>query len=104
MNEVYGRGWQRGDRIAQAGWTTTGTMRGGEGVAVVDARTAAVTHLLDLGRDDLGKGCCQVLGWSADGAVLFRYDVRGLARWRPETGEVAWVARDVRGLVALAAG
>ncbi|MFG1675301.1 hypothetical protein [Micromonospora sp. NPDC049282] len=104
LNEVYGRGWQRGDRIAQAGWTTTGTMGGGEGVAVLDARTGAVTRLLDLGRDGLAKACCEVLGWSADGAVLFRYDLGGLARWRPETGEVAWVARDVPGQVALPAG
>ncbi|WP_089154793.1 hypothetical protein [Micromonospora sp. NBS 11-29] len=103
LDGVYGRGWQRGDRIAQAGWTTTGSMSGGEGVAVVDARTGAVTHLLDLGRDRLAKACCEVLGWSGDGAVLFRYDVGGLARWQPETGEVAWVARDVPGQVALPA-
>ncbi|MDG4803965.1 hypothetical protein [Micromonospora sp. WMMD980] len=103
LNEVYGRGWQRGDRIAEAGWITTGTMSGVEGVAVLDARTGAVTRLLDLGRKDRAKTCCEVLGWSADGAVLFRYDLGGLARWQPETGEVAWVAHDVDGLVALPA-
>ncbi|SCG55802.1 hypothetical protein [Micromonospora humi] len=103
LDEVYGRGWQRGDRIAQAGWTTTGTMGGAEGVAVVDARTGAVTRLLDLGREDRAKACCEVLGWSADGAVLFRSDPTGLARWRPETGEVDRVARDVTGPVSLPA-
>ncbi|WBC13198.1 hypothetical protein O7600_18790 [Micromonospora sp. WMMA1998] len=103
LDEVYGRGWQRGDRIAQAGWTTTGTMGGAEGVAVVDARTGAVTRLLDLGREDRAKACCEVLGWSADGAVLFRSDPTGLARWRPGTGEVDLVARDVIGPVSLPA-
>ncbi|ATO15754.1 hypothetical protein CO540_19555 [Micromonospora sp. WMMA2032] len=103
LDEVYGRGWQRGDRIAQAGWTTTGSMGGAEGVAVVDARTGAVTRLLDLGREDRAKACCEVLGWSADGAVLFRSDPTGLARWRPETGEVDLVARDVTGPVSLPA-
>ncbi|SCE87625.1 hypothetical protein [Micromonospora mirobrigensis] len=104
LNDVYGRGWQRGNLIAQAGWTTTGSMNGAEGLALLDARTGAVTRLLDLGREDRAKACCEVLGWSADGAVLFRYDLGGLARWQPETGEVAWVARDVGGLVALPAG
>ncbi|MFI5834437.1 hypothetical protein ACIA5A_12255 [Micromonospora sp. NPDC051300] len=103
LDEVYGRGWQRGDRIAQAGWTTTGSMGGAEGVAVVDARTGAVSHLLDLGREDRAKACCEVLGWSADGAVLFRADPTALARWRPETGEVDRVARDVTGPVSLPA-
>ncbi|GAA3748129.1 hypothetical protein [Micromonospora maritima] len=103
LDEVYGRGWQRGDRIAQAGWTTTASMGGAEGVAVVDARTGAVTRLLDLGREDRAKACCEVLGWSADGAVLFRSDPTGLARWRPDTGEVVRVARDVTGPVSLPA-
>lgn len=106
LNEVYGRGWQRGDRIAQAGWTTTagaaGTMSGAEGVAVLDARTGAVTRLLDLGREGRTKGCCEVYGWTVDGAVLLRYDA-GLARWRPETGAVDWVASNVPGRLSIAA-
>ncbi|MFF0100292.1 hypothetical protein ACFYO8_13275 [Micromonospora sp. NPDC005257] len=106
VNEVYGRGWQRGDRIGQAGWTTTagaaGTTIGAEGVAVLDARTGAVTRLLDLGREDRAKGCCEVYGWTADGALLFHYDA-GLARWRPETGAVDWVASDVPGRLSIAA-
>ncbi len=106
LDEVYGRGWQRGDRIGQAGWTTTvgpaGTMSGAEGVAVLDARTGAVTRLLDLGREGRAKGCCEVYGWTADGELLFRYDA-GLARWRPETGAVDRVAGNVPGSLSIAA-
>ncbi|MEE3919090.1 hypothetical protein V2I01_13860 [Micromonospora sp. BRA006-A] len=77
-------------------------MSGAEGVAVLDARTGAVTRLLDLGREDRAKGCCEVYGWTADGDLLFRYDA-GLARWRPETGTVDWVASDVPGRLSIAA-
>ncbi|SIQ57952.1 hypothetical protein [Micromonospora avicenniae] len=102
VNEFYGRGWQRGDQIAQAGWISTGGMDGLEGVAVVDATTGVVTRLLDLGRDR-SKGCCGVLGWDGD-AVLLRHDPGGLLRWRPATGEVTGVARDLKGEISLAAG
>lgn len=103
VDEFYGRGWQRGDRVARAGWITTGTMGGLEGVAVLNARTRVVTHLLDLGRDRW-KGCCEVLGWDSDGAVLLRHSPGGLLRWQPETGEVTGVTRNLFGAVSLAAG
>ncbi|MFG1886500.1 hypothetical protein ACGFIR_01325 [Micromonospora sp. NPDC049051] len=103
VDEFYGRGWQRGDRVARAGWITTDTMGGLEGVALLNARTRVVTHLLDLGRDRW-KGCCEVLGWDRDGAVLLRHDPGGLLRWRPETGEVTGVTRNLPGTVSLAAG
>ncbi|MGC5018782.1 hypothetical protein [Micromonospora sp. DT47] len=100
VNEFYGRGWQRGGRIAQAAWITNGVIDGAEGVAVLDARTGAVTQLLDLGRDNRSKGCCEVLGWDGDD-VLLRLDGQ-LVRWRPETGEVTGVVRALAGMVALA--
>ncbi|MFG1778812.1 hypothetical protein ACGFIG_20595 [Micromonospora sp. NPDC049048] len=103
VDEFYGRGWQRGDRVARAGWITTDTMGGLEGVALLNARTRVVTHLLDLGRDRW-KGCCEVLGWDRDGAVLLRHDPGGLLRWRPETGEVTGVTRNLPGTVSLPAG
>lgn len=103
VDEFYGRGWQRGDQVARAGWITTGQFQGVEGVAVLNAGTGVVTRLLDLGRDSW-KGCCEVLGWDADGAVLLRHDPGGLLRWRPETGEITGVVRDLYGEVSLAAG
>ena len=77
-------------------------MSGGEGVAVLDARTGEVTRLLDLGREGRAKGCCEVYGWTVDGDLLFRYDA-GLARWRPETGAVDRVAANVPGSLSIAA-
>ncbi|MGN9764035.1 hypothetical protein ACTMS2_02550 [Micromonospora sp. SD12] len=103
VDEFYGRGWQRGDRVARAGWITTDTMGGLEGVALLNARTRVVTHLLDLGRDRW-KGCCEVLGWDSDGAVLLRHNPGGLLRWRPETREITGVTRNLFGAVSLAAG
>ncbi|RLK24446.1 hypothetical protein DER29_2359 [Micromonospora sp. M71_S20] len=103
VDEFYGRGWQRGDLVARAGWITTDTMGGLEGVALLNARTRVVTHLLDLGRDRW-KGCCEVLGWDADGAVLLRHNPGGLLRWRPETREVTGVTRNLFGAVSLPAG
>ncbi|SCG19275.1 hypothetical protein GA0070610_5642 [Micromonospora echinofusca] len=103
VDEFYGRGWQRGERVARAGWITTDTMGGLEGVALLNARTRVVTYLLDLGRDRW-KGCCEVLGWDSDGAVLLRHNPGGLLRWQPETGEVTGVTRNLFGAVSLAAG
>ncbi|MFF5054384.1 hypothetical protein ACFY1S_14500 [Micromonospora sp. NPDC000663] len=101
VNEFYGRGWLHGGRIATGAWIVSGEIDGAEGAAVLDARTGAVTHLLDLGRDR-AKGCCPVLGWDNRGAVLLRLDPAGLARWNPETGEITGIVRDLRGVVALA--
>ncbi|MGN9775042.1 hypothetical protein ACTMS0_04585 [Micromonospora sp. H33] len=103
VEEFYGRGWQRGDLVARAGWISTGTQSGLEGVALLNAGTGVVTRLLDLGRDRW-KGCCEVLGWDRDGAVLVRHDPGGLLRWQPQTGEVTGVVRDLYGEVSLAAG
>ncbi|MGW1058540.1 hypothetical protein [Micromonospora rubida] len=103
VDEFYGRGWQRGERMSRAGWITTDTMGGLEGVALLNAETGVVTHLLDLGRDRW-KGCCEVLGWDRDGAVLLRHAPGGLLRWQPETGEVTGVVQDLHGQVSLAAG
>ncbi|MFI5487706.1 hypothetical protein ACIBXA_28235 [Micromonospora echinaurantiaca] len=103
VDEFYGRGWQRGDLVARAGWLTTGQFQGVEGVAVLNARTGVVTRLLDLGRDRW-KSCCEVLGWDAGGAVLLRHDPGGLLRWQPETGEITGVVRDLYGEVSLATG
>ncbi|MGW4498530.1 hypothetical protein ACWENR_07925 [Micromonospora sp. NPDC004336] len=102
VDEFYGRGWLRGERLARAGWISAGNTSGLEGVAVLDARTGTVTQLLDLGRDGW-KGCCEVLGWDREGAVLLRHAPGGLLRWRPETGEVTGVTRDLYGAVSLAA-
>ncbi|MCO1596381.1 hypothetical protein M8C17_14570 [Micromonospora sp. RHAY321] len=101
VNEFYGRGWLHGERLARAAWITNSQIDGAEGVAVLDARTGAVTHMLDLGRDRT-KGCCDVLGWDNQGAVLLRLQPAGVARWHPETGEVTGVVRDLNGVVALA--
>ncbi|MEO3770884.1 hypothetical protein [Micromonospora sp. B9E7] len=101
VNEFYGRGWLHGERIASAAWITSSEIDGAEGVAVLDARTGAVTHLLDLGRER-AKGCCPVLGWDNQGAVLLRLEPAGLARWNPETGEITGIVRDLRGAIALA--
>ncbi|MEH1026157.1 hypothetical protein [Micromonospora profundi] len=101
VNEFYGRGWLHGDRVARAAWITNDRIDGAEGVAVLDARTGAVAHVLDLGRDR-AKGCCEVLGWDKQGAVLLRLEPAGLARWHPETGEITGVLRDRAGIVALA--
>ncbi|MEH1099451.1 hypothetical protein [Micromonospora sp. CPCC 205561] len=103
VEEFYGRGWQRGDRMARAGWITTGNVSGLEGVALLNAETHVVTHLLDLGRDRW-KGCCEVLGWDSDGAVLLRHNPGGLLRWRPETREITGVTRNLFGAVSLSAG
>ncbi|RKN46377.1 hypothetical protein [Micromonospora endolithica] len=100
VNEFYGRGWQRGDRIARAAWTTNPEIDGAEGVVVLDARTGEVRYLLDLGRDGLSKNCCEVLGFDGEDVVL-RLGA-GVARWRPATGEVSGVLPEVVGNVALA--
>ncbi|MEV1332831.1 hypothetical protein AB0J20_25030 [Micromonospora costi] len=102
VDEFYGRGWQRGDEIARAGWLTTGTTMGVEGVAVMNGETGIVTRLLDLGREGRSKGCCEVLGWDAAGGVLLRYSPGGLIRWQPETGAVTGVLAELPGPVALA--
>ncbi|MEV4117443.1 hypothetical protein [Micromonospora sp. NPDC049645] len=101
VNEFYGRGWLNGERLARAAWITSGEIDGAEGTAVLDARTGAVLHLLDLGRDR-GKGCCDVLGWDNKGAVLLRLEPAALARWHPETGEITGIIRDLHGVIALA--
>lgn len=101
INEFYGRGWLHGERLARAAWITNGEIDGAEGAAVLDARTGAVAHLLDLGRDR-AKGCCEVLGWDNKGAVLLRLEPAALARWHPETGEITGIVRDLRGTIALA--
>ncbi|PZF88785.1 hypothetical protein [Micromonospora deserti] len=102
VDEFYGRGWQRNDLVARAGWLTTGQGQGVEGVAVLDTRTSLVVRLLDVGTGRW-KGCCEVLGWDSDGAVLLRHDPGGLLRWQPLTGEVTGVIRDLYGEVSLAA-
>ncbi|MFF5177037.1 hypothetical protein ACFY2Q_03275 [Micromonospora sp. NPDC000316] len=101
VNEFYGRGWLHGGRLAQAAWITSDKIDGAEGVAVLDARTGAVAHLLDLGRDR-AKGCCPVLGWDNKGAVLLRLEPAAVARWHPETGEVTGVVGNLTGVLALA--
>ncbi|MET8040731.1 hypothetical protein ABZU25_07680 [Micromonospora sp. NPDC005215] len=101
INEFYGRGWLHGERLASAAWITSGEIDGAEGAAVLDARTGAVSHLLDLGRQR-AKGCCEVLGWDNKGAVLLRLEPAALARWNPETGEITGIVRDLRGMIALA--
>ncbi|MEU5908547.1 hypothetical protein ABZ780_29790 [Micromonospora sp. NPDC047467] len=101
VNEFYGRGWLHGERLAQAAWITNGEIDGAEGVAVLDARTGAVAHVLDLGRDR-AKGCCPVLGWDNKGAVLLRLEPAALARWHPETGEITGVVDNLTGVLALA--
>ncbi|MET8122794.1 hypothetical protein [Micromonospora sp. NPDC005189] len=101
VNEFYGRGWLHGERLARSAWITNDEIDGAEGVVVLDARTGAVAHVLDLGRDRW-KGCCEVLGWDNRGAVLLRLQPGGLVRWHPETGEVTGVVRDLRGVLALA--
>ncbi|MEV4717289.1 hypothetical protein AB0J94_08835 [Micromonospora noduli] len=101
VNEFYGRGWLHGERLARAAWITSSEIDGAEGAAVLDARTGAVLHLLDLGRDR-SKGCCVVLGWDNKGAVLLRLEPAALARWHPETGEITGIVRDLRGVFALA--
>lgn len=101
INEFYGRGWLHGERLASAAWITSSEIDGAEGVAVLDARTGAVSHLLDLGRDR-AKGCCEVLGWDNKGSVLLRLEPAALALWNPETGEITGIVRDLRGAMALA--
>ncbi|WCN81569.1 hypothetical protein [Micromonospora sp. LH3U1] len=101
VNEFYGRGWLHGERAASAAWITNGEIDGAEGVAVLDARTGAVAHVLDLGRDR-AKGCCEVLGWDNEGAVLLRLEPAALARWNPETGEITGVIRNLTGVLSLA--
>ncbi|MEU4472777.1 hypothetical protein [Micromonospora sp. NPDC023888] len=101
INEFYGRGWLHGGRLASAAWITSGEIDGAEGAAVLDARTGAVAHLLDLGRER-SKGCCEVLGWDNKGAVLLRMEPAALARWNPETGEITGIIRDLRGVIAVA--
>ncbi|MEH0928633.1 hypothetical protein [Micromonospora sp. CPCC 205558] len=101
VNEFYGRGWLHGERLARAAWITSSEINGAEGAAVLDARTGAVLHLLDLGRDR-AKGCCVVMGWDNKGAVLLRLEPAALARWQPETGEITGIVRDLRGVFALA--
>ncbi|MFF0152442.1 hypothetical protein [Micromonospora sp. NPDC005203] len=101
INEFYGRGWLHGGRLASAAWITSGEIDGAEGTAVLDARTGAVAHLLDLGRER-SKGCCEVLGWDNEGSVLLRLEPAALARWNPETGEVTGIIRDLRGVIAVA--
>lgn len=101
VNEFYGRGWLHGERVASAAWITNGEIDGAEGVAVLDARTGAVTHVLDLGRDR-AKGCCEVLGWDNKGAVLVRLEPAAVARWNPETGEITGVIRNLTGVLSLA--
>ncbi|MET8355866.1 hypothetical protein [Micromonospora sp. NPDC005171] len=101
VNEFYGRGWLHGERLARAAWITSSEINGAEAAAVLDARTGAVLHLLDLGRDR-AKGCCPVLGWDNKGAVLLRLEPAALARWHPETGEITGIIGDLRGVIALA--
>ncbi|MEU9505613.1 hypothetical protein AB0D32_04950 [Micromonospora sp. NPDC048170] len=103
VDEFYGRGWQRGDLVVRAGWITIGSSSGMEGVALLNAGTGVATHLLNVGFGRW-KSCCEVLGWDRDGAVLLRYDPGGLLRWRPETGEVTGVVRNLYGEVSLAVG
>ncbi|MFG2052057.1 hypothetical protein ACGFIW_32090 [Micromonospora sp. NPDC048935] len=101
VNEFYGRGWLHGGRLASAAWITNREIDGAEAAAVLDARTGAVVHVLDLGRER-SKGCCEVLGWDNKGSVLLRLEPAALARWNPETGEITGIIRDLRGVLAVA--
>jgi hypothetical protein len=86
---LLGRGWRYGNLIAH-----TATARPGgasaDVVAVIDDRTAVVTHVLALAgaKERFGRGCCTVVGWAGAGDDVLIGGIEGLLRWRLSTGEV----------------
>ena len=94
------RGWRYGHRIAQAAGGHGGPQPS-EFVMVIDDQAAAVSRILDLG-PLRAKGCCPVLGWIGDGAVLVRSDRDGLLRWELATGAITRLSRPAAAIVSVA--
>lgn len=93
VRQWYSGPWPNGDRIA-----VTGFRQGDDAqvVAVLDAATGRVQHLLDLpyGTPQAARsnGCCATLGWLDAETVLLR-DGGCVLAWRPESGAVLRIAR-----------
>jgi hypothetical protein len=77
---LLGRAWASGDRIAQGFHDRTRAF-----VAVIDATTGVVTHVLVA--DDQRTGCCQVVGWLDGDSVLISSD-DGVLAWHLPSGAV----------------
>jgi hypothetical protein len=77
---MLGRAWASGDRIAQGFYGQTGAF-----VAVIDATTGAVTHILDT--TDHQSIHYQVVGWLDGDSVLISAD-EGVLAWHLPSGSV----------------
>ena len=94
------RGWRFDNLIAQAASGQVGD-RPGDFVIVVDERTKAITHVLDLG-SGRNKGCCRVMGWRGTDHVLVYTEQDGLLLWQLSTGEVTRLFPHAPGALSIA--
>ena len=100
LNYLAPRGWRVDNRIAQVAGGQVGD-RPGDFVIVVDERTEAITHVLDLG-SGRNKGCCRVMGWRGTDHVLVQTDQDGLLQWQVSTGVVTRLFASAPGALSIA--
>jgi hypothetical protein len=94
------RGWRYGNLIAHAAGGEVGSVRG-DFVAVIDDRTGAVTHVLNLGAGG-GPDCCAVVGWGGKSTVHVYTARAGLLAWELTSGAVTRLMPPAAGLLSVA--
>jgi len=97
VGQWHGPAWRLGDQVARAGFAAGLAPV----IAVFDARTGALTHVLVLSSGRSG-GCCIALGWFDAQTVLVQLGLDGVVAWDTRTGEVSSVTEEFKGVLAIA--